>query len=314
LDLRYDLEADWVLLTTCNYRCEYCFFPQSALGALARTHATNEEWARAFGADGGTWLIHMTGGEPFVYPNFVDLCERLTARHFLSLNTNLSHRTVDAFAGTVDPERVHFVNAALHPVERERRMEEGDFVERVLLLRRRGFRVFASVVMTPDVLARFDEIFGRYEARGVPVAPKVLRGRHGGRTFPSGYTAEERAAVRRHVERARIANAALIAAMGEPPTINVFADDRLLDRPLRYWGKMCGSGHRFARIEADGTVVRCGSKKSLGNILAGDVRWQDGPRRCWTSYCPYYCEKYTSARFVSRGASPTQARGGTIAR
>ena len=31
---KYDIEADWQLLNTCNYRCEYCFFPDAVLGEI----------------------------------------------------------------------------------------------------------------------------------------------------------------------------------------------------------------------------------------------------------------------------------------
>jgi len=31
--LAYDVEAGWLLLYTCNFRCPYCFFPPAMLGA-----------------------------------------------------------------------------------------------------------------------------------------------------------------------------------------------------------------------------------------------------------------------------------------
>ena len=41
---RYEIEADWQLSNTCNYRCSYCFFPPEMLGEKLRTFATPQEW------------------------------------------------------------------------------------------------------------------------------------------------------------------------------------------------------------------------------------------------------------------------------
>src|SRR6476619_762876 len=119
--MHYDVEADFVLLTTCTFRCSYCFIPVEDLSIKLRVHATNEAWQNAFDRTGKRWLIHLTGGEPFIYPDFVDLCARLTRSHYLSINSNLAHPSVDDFAKTIDPTRIHFINAALHLEERERK-------------------------------------------------------------------------------------------------------------------------------------------------------------------------------------------------
>ncbi len=56
--LRYDIEADFLLLTTCNFRCDYCYLSDESLGAKITTYATNAEWQDAFDATGKTWLAH----------------------------------------------------------------------------------------------------------------------------------------------------------------------------------------------------------------------------------------------------------------
>jgi Radical SAM superfamily len=130
MDLKYDVEADWILLNTCNYRCAYCFLSAADLGTKIRISGTPEQWVEGFSHAGKTWLLHITGGEPFIYPGFVDLCEQLARDHYLSINSNLSHRSVDDFAERIDPRRVHYINAALHPDERGKRREVDDFISR----------------------------------------------------------------------------------------------------------------------------------------------------------------------------------------
>src|SRR5438105_14108549 len=95
--MKYDVEADFFPLTTCNFRCSYCFLARASLGAKIKRYGTNEQWELGFNATGKTWLIHITGGEPCIYPGFVELCERLTRRQYLCLNSNLAHRSADQF-------------------------------------------------------------------------------------------------------------------------------------------------------------------------------------------------------------------------
>src|SRR6266581_3924392 len=84
----YDIEADWILMSTCNYRCVYCFWDTEALGRKIAPPAHVQQLASFFDNSSLTWLLHLTGGEPFHYPQFVELCQLLTRNHFISINTN----------------------------------------------------------------------------------------------------------------------------------------------------------------------------------------------------------------------------------
>jgi hypothetical protein len=76
----------------------------------------------------------------------------------------------------------------------------------------------------------------------------------------------------------------------------------VLKRRASYWDRLCGSGYNFVRIDPDGTIMRCGSGQWLGNILRKDIRLLSAPVPCDASYCPYFCEKYTSAHFAGEMA------------
>jgi len=298
MKLKYDVEADWALLTTCNFRCGYCFVSLPALATKLTAYGTNDQWTEGFDATGKTWLLHLTGGEPSIYPGFVDLCEKLTRHHCLSINSNLSHRCTEIFAKRINPERVHFINAALHYGERSKRTGFEAFINRVQKLRRHRFHVFVSSVMTPHLVKIFPEVSAYFESHGLSLVPKVMRERFKGKIYPGAYTAQEKDLIRDYLAKARQSYESVIAAMEETATIDMFADDRLLDSPRIYRGKLCGSGHNFVRIEPDGAVVRCGSGVQLGNILLKNVALLNVPKPCDSFYCPYFCEKYTSPPFV----------------
>jgi len=109
--MRYDIEADWKLIDSCNYRCAYCFDSQDLLGAKIAGLPGFREWSSAFAASGKTWLLHITGGEPTLHPDFADLCAELAERHFLSLNSNLTQSAITDFAARVDPSRVSLIRS-----------------------------------------------------------------------------------------------------------------------------------------------------------------------------------------------------------
>lgn len=298
MKMEYDLEADWMLLTTCNFRCTYCFFSAAVLGARLSIYGTHVQWKEGFDATGKTWLIHITGGEPAIYPGFADLCEQLSKNHYLSINSNLSHHSIDAFAEKVNPERVHYINAGVHAEERQKKASLGVFIDRVHKLQKCQFTVLVSVLMTPQMVHHFAAISKNLESQGLHLIPKVMRGVYEGKRYPVAYSIGEKSLILQYLVEAREQYRTVIERMGEPASIDMFSDDHFLNGIPNYQGKVCGSGYNFIRIDPDGTVLRCGSGERLGNILLKNVSLLSAAKLCDTCYCPYFCEKYTSPRFV----------------
>ena len=291
----YDIEADWQLLNTCNYRCGYCFFSSDMLGEKLSAAASPATWEAAFARTGLTWLLHLTGGEPTLYPHFAALCERLSQSHFLSLNSNLTGAAIPDFAARVDPQRFHFINAGLHPQERLRRQGMPVFLRHALLLIERGFPLFTSVVATPEVLRDPLGAVKDIEPLGQVPFPKLLRGTFQGRKYPDSYTEEERRAFRAWSALAQAAPRDRFASMPEPPSIALAQDVAMLSGLPDFTGRLCAGGQRFIRLEGDGNAYRCSDRVSLGNILAGTLALRPRPTPCDTHYCVYFCLKYAAA-------------------
>lgn len=298
MELKYDVEADWMLLTSCNFRCAYCFFSAAFLKAKLRIYGTHVQWKDGFDATGKTWLIHITGGEPTIYPGFADLCEQLSQNHYLSINSNLSHHSIEALAEKVDPERVHYINAGVHAEERQKRASLSLFIDRVNKLQKHRFNVLVSLLMTPETVYNFQGISNYFESHGLYLIPKVIRGAYEGKRYPTAYSIGEKSLILQYLMEARQKYTTVIERMGEPVSINMFSDDRFLNGIPQYLGKRCSSGSKFVRINPDGTVTRCGSGEELGNIRLKNVRLLSAAKPCDTSYCPYFCEKYTSPQFA----------------
>jgi MoaA/NifB/PqqE/SkfB family radical SAM enzyme len=295
--MKYNIEADWILLRTCNYRCSYCFVPPQALGEKLRTFATPQQWRAAFDATDRVWLLHITGGEPSIYPAFVDLCEALTERHYLSLNSNLTCPSLRAFAKRVDPSRISFINAGFHLEERDRRSGHAAFLENGEALRAHGFSLLVSLVATPTALARFDDAAAILRPLGLMPIPKLFRGLHEGKIYPAAYSRLDKERFSYCAKLAKESYAPILEHMTERPSVDIFGDDELLQGEPIFTGMLCDAGHRFVRIEPNGDVRRCGPPY-LGNLLAGSF----APRRtsavCDTHFCYYFCRKYTNTARV----------------
>lgn len=302
--MSYEIEADWVLLRTCNFRCTYCAILPEDLAGKISVYASPLEWLDAFNATGKSWLLHLTGGEPSIYPGFVKLCEHLTRNHYLSINTNFTNPSLDELCEKVDAARVHYINAALHHEERIRKTSVDSFVRRALKFKQRNFNLLISSVMTPPVARVFAELQAAFQAHGLFVIPKVMRGWYAGKLYPDSYTRRERTLIRDHMARAQQRYAAVLANMVEPPTINMFRDERFLRGIPDYRGSLCASGSKFVEIEPNGDVFRCSSGQMLGNVLKRNIKLLSNAMRCDTSYCPYFCEKYTSPPFAMSQPKP----------
>jgi len=296
--MKYDIEADWILLQTCNYRCSYCFAPPEVLGEKLRTFATPQQWRAAFDATDRVWLLHITGGEPSIYPAFVDLCESLTERHYVSLNSNLTHASLQAFAKRVDPSRVSFINAGFHLEERDRRSGHAAFLANGEALRARGFSLLVSLVATPTALARYDDAAAMLRPLGLVPIPKLFRGLFEGKMYPAAYSELDKERFLFCARLARECYAPILECMTERPSIDIFYDDELLEGMKIFTGMACDAGHRFVRIEPNGDVLRCGPPR-LGNLLARSFMPRQTSAVCDTHFCYYFCRKYTDTARVS---------------
>ena len=103
--------------------------------------------------------------------------------------------------------------------------------------------------MTPEVTKIFSELELLFEPHDLAIIPKVMRGLYGGKLYPDAYTEIEKCEIRGHLREARGKYAAVVARMSEPPTINMFGDERFLESIPDYRGKLCASGSRFVQIQ-----------------------------------------------------------------
>lgn len=290
---KYDIEADWILLSSCNFRCHYCYWPNESLSSRPPVLPEVEKVAAFFDDSQLTWLLHITGGEPFVLHDFAKLCGLLTRHHFISINTNLSLDRINDFINHVSPERTSFINCSVHIEERERRNSVDEFIQRVNFLENAGFRTLVSYVCYPNLLDRLQQDWNYFFNKGVVIIPKMLQGIHEGKKFPDAYTQKQREIFLDVSLLAETTWLGLQSNNREFPTINMFKDRDFVSNGLPdYQGKMCNAGYKFVRIRENGDIRRCGPTDVLGNIFTGVFQRRLGLSTCKEIECPYFCEKY----------------------
>jgi len=66
------------------------------------------------GEHGKNWTVHISGGEPFLYPDFIDICRELTNEFRIKVNSTLSlGKQVREFSSVINPDKVELILATL---------------------------------------------------------------------------------------------------------------------------------------------------------------------------------------------------------
>ena len=222
--------------------------------------------------------MHLTGGEPSIYLDFVALCQAITEDHYLSLNSNPTHGSIVEFARSVDPARVSFINAGLHLEERETRVGHANFLLTPDLLRRAGFPIFVSIVATPAALRRFDEAVELLSPLGLFPVPKLLRETFAGRQYPGVYPVGEGSNFRELAEQARAAYRSSLEVRSERPSIDIFGDDAFVEGTPSFIGRCA---RRAGGSSPSSRMARCSGvrrRPSSATSSAATLRRREGPR------------------------------------
>lgn len=260
---RQRYELIWNMTRKCNYRCKYCYYPHDCSPVTESLPAS--AICALLAPTGKEWVIQMTGGEPLLYPGFVDICETLSRHHRIGVDTNLSvTRRVHEFAERMNPARVKELYVSLHIEERERLGGVQSFIDNVHLLEERGFNVIINYVVHPTLQHRYHDDVAMFATHGLHLLPRPFKGKHEGRRYPDAYDASVADIFCTHPEQGKKA---------------VFS----------FQGLPCTAGQTILRMEPDGTVMRCiGDRTVLGSIRE-EVSLPEGPAPCRSSRCPCRC-------------------------
>lgn len=265
----------WLINNKCNYRCSYClngFEEPPAFKIL-----TPDEWFSVW--EGiynryGTTSIHVTGGEPTLYPNFFEIISGISKMHNIELQTNLWWSPKELIKN-VSPDNISRVGGSFHPEY----TEFDSFLDNIVTLRDAGFKVEINYVAYPPILDKAKDYLNKAKDRQIQFSVISFQGEHLGKRYPENYTDEDKEVLKGlNVTSGESAEAMADWDVQKKKIGNVEESEV----PLR----ICRMGQMYAWIKPDGEALRCcKSTHVLGNIIEGKFNLLDEAFPCKAKNC-----------------------------
>lgn len=272
----------WGINNVCNFNCQYC--PQQHDISKSSFLIDTEILSESLKFLDGEWLIYLTGGEPFLEKNIIEICKVITKRHFLSINTNLSTSNLFNFADKTDPARTLSISSSVHIGVRENRdLKLKSFIEKILYFQSKGFNIIASYVTHPVLFDRIKSDFEYLKSKGIQkVRIKIFRGVYKGKLYPQAFNPDQREF--------------LNSMEADYPEIEILLNKH------NYFGQLCAAGQNFFVMDRDGNLKRCsGTYRTYGNLfqnnMVEDIEMRPCPlKQC---VCPYEGIRNASTSYAS---------------
>lgn len=291
----YDIRASFKINRKCNFRCPYCFHKK--LWDKEKKDVDFDKSIDFFNKTDKTWFIQLSGGEPFIYPKFIELCKELTKKHFISFNTNLSSPKVNKFIKEVNPNKVGGITCSIQYPELERLNLKQNFIKKIKSLKKAGFHLDTNCVMWPPVLKRVDELFKEFIKEGIYPKPTGFIGIYTNKKYPEAYTEEESKTMKNYLnlfhQNQKKPEFILKQKNLNLPKKTITGN---LQGSLSFYGIPCYAGKNHIIILQNGDVRKCHSDtKILGNIFQNNVKLFNAPVRCNILKCLCFYEGLNNA-------------------
>ncbi len=271
----YKVHWNWEIILPCNYRCRYCVVHNESASFLTLpVEDWRKIWSRMFHLY-GCCQVRFAGGEPTIYPGFIDLVAMILEMHTVDITTNLSFNAEEWIRKV--PAQGIAISGSLHLDH----VEPEEFLKKLLILRERGNQLIsASLVAYPPTLHRVEPTREMFEKERVLFKIIPFNGVYEGKRYPMAYTDDERRILGMQVEKSK-------DELGK--TLNKQWQDYANAKPddKNFLGIPCHMGELYAKIYSDGTVRRCchTGVDILGHITDENLRLYDDPRPCTVVAC-----------------------------
>lgn len=269
------IKFSWCLNYSCNYRCPYCWFYGQWQELIEKEkYFSPEEWLKMWEniyKRYGSVDIELTGGEPFIYPNFGRLIKLISQLHNIIITTNLSINIEKVInENKIDSHRVK-ISPTFHP----NFVKFEDFIKKALFLKRSGFGSMVNYLAYPSQIRPIDYYKNKFEQEGLSFQIMTFWGKYKDKDYPAGYTEEEKNIINPSLGR-------------RYPT-----DEKFQLSPKQTKGSLCMAGHKYAVVLPNGEVMRCGGSENgriFGNFFDQEFKLLDGPSPCNSNTCK--CNEY----------------------
>lgn len=228
----------------------------------------------------------MAGGEPMLYPNFIELVALLKPYHPIHISTNLSNKYTRQFAEKVTPENIISINASLH-IGHHTESSLSKFIDNYLLYRSKGFKVLVTYVTYPPLFDRMESDFEYLYSKGIEhIHALTFQGVFEGKQYPASYTYEQRKLIHKY-------------------TIDRTEMFVTLDK-TNFQNIKCRAGKDYFFMDIQGNMFRCGTlegKVPYGNLFENTFVPGEEATPCPVCRCNDSCHGITS--LIEQPAIPT---------
>jgi len=257
----------WDIHYKCNYRCPYCWFENDFKSRhLKVKDISTKEWIKRWNYvydRYGAVHIEITGGEPFIYNDFVYLLKGISRFHTVRVTTNLSI-DIDNIISEINPERVKVISS-FHPTFAKLDI----FLKKVLVLKEGGYGDTVIYVAYPPQFNLIDAYRKRFEDSGIIFSVTPFCGIYKGLNYPGAYSDHEKEV--------------LGQCMGEDKERLKYTLNSEIPK-----GKLCRAGQLSVLLFEDGKIARCGPLKArpFTNLFDEDFKFLKEPEPCESDFCP----------------------------
>ncbi len=287
---KYDAWLHWVVTLKCNLSCAFCSLPrkqqknplfEKLLEILIRRYRLKRtilsdagkkinipSLIKALEKTNKIFRVGFTGGEPFLISNFVEACEKITKKHYIALNTNLTSDKIKGFCKKVDPLRVVHFHTSPHIKELERLDLLDRYISNFLLCKEKGFIIFAQEVAYPPLLAEAEKYKRFFNKKGIELTFEPFMGEHNGKRYPRSYTAQE---------------------------IEVFGLNKESSSDIESFyqkGKLCNAGYNVGVVGPCGEIKPCFATFEIMGHIYGEIKFKDKLIICPHEFCSCLFKDY----------------------
>jgi len=265
-----DAWLQWSLSYRCNFDCTYCYFSSKTRMTAELLKINIPSLIKTLNKTKKIFRISFTGGEPFLVPNLVEACTKITKKHQISIDTNLSCNKIKEFAEKINPEKVDYINASCHIKELEKNNLLNQWIKNFLLLKEKGIRILALAVAYPPFLNEVQKYRDFFKEKGIELTFIPFMGQYKGREYPEFYTKKE---------------------------IKVFKLDKKRINYRNQYKKTCNVGYNVGVVYPEGSIHPCYSiNESLGNIYK-KIEFKKKLRTCPVRPCVCAFKEYDQPLF-----------------
>lgn len=255
--------AAWDILFRCNYRCPYCFnegkWEQLEVYNKPYTH---EDWLSFWDSINqkyGEITIIVSGGEPFIYPGFMELMKKMVLMHRIEICTNLAI-DINKIINEFSPKQF-ILRPSFHPYN----ADLDEFIKKIYTLKQKGWDLRPIIVAYPPILNKLIYFKKRFSEMDIDIFVLPFIGQYQNIKYPQGYTNSERR---------------FISSLSNKEYIKYQLNS------INPKGRLCKTGFRYFKLFPNGSIIRCASSNNiLGNIEDKNFQLLEEVTPCEVEFC-----------------------------